>query len=135
MGASPSRKRAVLDSQFGSGTPATWYFGLALILPGADGTGWTEVPFTGSYARVAFANNTTNFPAATSVAEVASKKNATKITYPNPSGSWGNVVGWLAFLAATGGSPEYWAPDDTIIGPKSGNTPVEFDVNQLIITL
>ena len=135
MGASPSRKRIVLDQQFGSGTPTNWYIGLALILPGADGTGWTEVPFTAGYARVLVANTVGNWPAATSLAEVASKKNANKITFPNPSGSWGNIVGWLAFLASTGGAPEFWAQDDTIIGPKNGNTPVEFDVNQLIATL
>lgn len=134
MGASPSRKRVVLDGQFGSGTPATWYVGAALIIPSPDGSGWTEVT-AGNYARVPVTNNVTNWPAATSLGDVTSKKNGTKITFANPNATWGNVVGWLLFLAWSGGSPEYWGLNDTTLNPKSGNTPVEYDVNQLVIPL
>jgi hypothetical protein len=63
MGASDARERAVLDSIFGSSNPVTWYVGLTKAVPNDDGTGFTE-PVAMGYARVAYTNNTTNFPAA-----------------------------------------------------------------------
>lgn len=130
MGATQSRARAIADSQFGSGSPATWYLGLSTTQPNADGSGFTE-PVGGSYGRVAITNNSTNFPAAATASGVTSKKNGAKFTFPNPTGNWG-TVGWYGFFtASSGGQPEYHNPLDATISPKSGNTPVEFDVSQL----
>lgn len=136
MGASDSRERAIADSQFGGGAttwaPATWYLGLSTTAPNEDGTGFTE-PVGGSYARVACTNNSTNFPAATTSAGVTTKKNGAKFTFANPTGTWGLLGWWGMFTASSGGTPEYSNPLDTPITVQSGNTPVEFDVAQLVM--
>ena len=66
MAKSVSYANTVLDSLFGSGTPATLYIGLYSAAPDADGTGGTELS-GGSYARAAVTNNTTNWPNAADV--------------------------------------------------------------------
>lgn len=136
MGASDSRERLIADSQFGGGAttwaPATWYCGLSTTTPNDDGSGFTE-PVGGSYARVAVTNNVTNFPAAATVAGVTTKKNGAKITFPNPTGLWGQIPAYGFFTAPSGGTPEYTNTLDTPITVLSGNTPVEFDVNQIVI--
>lgn len=135
-GAVHARRRAIADSQFGgsatSWAPATWYCGLSTTPPSDDGTGFTE-PVGGAYARVAVANNATNFPAAQTVSGETTKTNGTKITFPNPTGNWGAVAHYGWFTAATGGTPEYHQPLDTPITPKSGNSPVEIDAGQMIM--
>jgi len=93
----------VLDKLYG-GTdftpPASYYIGLFTTNPGDDGTGGTEVSGSG-YARVQVVNNVTNFPAASG----GSKSNGTVITFPAASGgSWGTVVGFGLFDAASGGN-------------------------------
>lgn len=130
IGASDSRERVIADSQFGSGTPATWYIGLSTTQPNDDGTGFTE-PVGGSYARKAVTNNVTNWPAAATVGGVTTKANGTKITFVDPTGTWGSAVAWGAFLASSGGTPEFTNGLQTPVTIKSGNTPVEFDVAAL----
>lgn len=129
MGASDARERQVLDALFGSGTPATWYWGLSTTAPNDDGTGFTE-PVGAGYARVAMTNNTTNFPASTTVAGRSVKKNGVKVTWPNPTGNWGLLGHYGIFGALSGGTPDFTNPLDTEIAPKSGNTPVELDVGE-----
>lgn len=133
MGATASRERAIADSQFGSGTPTTWYLGLSTTPPNDDATGFTE-PSSGAYARVAVTNNTTNFPAAQTIDGVTQKSNGAKFTFSNPTATWGQIgyYGW--FLASTGGAPEYTNPLDAQITVRNGNTPVEFDIGQMIMT-
>lgn len=135
-GASDAREVKIADSQFGGGVstwaPATWYVGLSTTAPADDGTGFTE-PVGGSYARVAVTNNSTNWPGAQTVAGVTTKWNGTKITFPNPTGSWGAIAYYGLFTASTGGLPEYSNPLDTPITPRGGNSPVEFDLAQLIL--
>jgi hypothetical protein len=136
LGAHDSRERAIADSQFGGGAtswaPATWYIGLSTTAPNDDGSGFTE-PVGSSYARVAVTNNVANWPAATTVAGETTKQNGAKITYPNPTGAWGQLAYWGAFLTSTGGTPEYSNPLDAPISPRAGNSPVEFDVGQLVL--
>lgn len=133
MGATATRERAIADNQFGSGTPATWFLGLSTTTPNNDGSGFTE-PTIGAYARVSVTNNVTNFPAASTVDGVTSKTNGTKLTFVNPTGTWGAILAYGWFLASTGGTPEYWNPLDASVTVRNGNTPVEFDVNQLVMT-
>lgn len=132
IGASDSRERAIADNQFGSGTPATWYLGLSTTTPNDDGTGFTE-PVGGAYARVAATNNATNFPAATTVAGETTKTNGAKFTFTNPTGTWGAASHYGWFTALTGGTPEYTNALDAPITIRAGNTPVEFDISQLIM--
>jgi hypothetical protein len=130
VGASDTRERALADSQFGSGTPATWYLALSTTTPNGDGTGFTE-PVGGSYARVAITNNATNFPPASTADGVTAKRNGTKFTFVPPTGTWGIISYYGFYLTSSGGTPEYTFPLDTAITVKSGNTPVEFDVSLL----
>lgn len=137
MGAVDSRERAIADSQFGGGAttwaPATWHVGLSTTTPAGDGSGFTE-PVGGSYARVALTNNATNFPAATTSAGTTSKSNGTAITFTNPTGNWGLITHFGFFVATSGGTVEYWFKLDSSITVNSGNTPVQFDIGQLIMT-
>jgi hypothetical protein len=134
IGASDSRERAIADSQFGGGAttwaPGTWYLGLSTTTPSDDGTGFTQ-PVGGSYARVAVVNSGTNFPAAATVSGITTKRNGVKFTFPNPTGTWGLITYYGWFTTSTGGSPEYTFELETPITVQSGNTPVEFDINQL----
>lgn len=132
MGASDSRERAILDAMFGSGTPTNWYVGLTRATPNDDGTGFSE-PVGLGYARVLFANSVGNWPAATTTAGRTVKRNGAKITWANPTGNWGNIVGWGLFTALTGGLPEITQLNESIITPVSGISPVEFDIGFLEI--
>lgn len=136
IGASDARERVLADSQFGSGattySPATWYFGLSTTTPNDDGTNFTE-PSSGSYARVAKTNNSTNFPAATTVSGETRKSNGTAITWPNPTANWGEVTHYGIFTASSGGLPEYTNPLDSPITIRSGNSPIEFDISALLL--
>lgn len=135
MGAIDSRERSIADSQFGGGAttwaPATWFLGISTTTPAGDGTGFTE-PSGGAYARVSITNNATNFPAAVTVSGITTKQNGIKFTFPNPTASWGLITYCGFFTASTGGVPEYWFQLDVAITVNSGNTPVEFDIGQLI---
>lgn len=136
MGAHDSRERQIADSQFGGGAttwaPATWYLGLSLTAPNEDGSSFTE-PVGGSYARVAVTNNATNFPAATTVGGITTKANGAKFTFVNPTGTWGAISYYGWFTALSGGTPEYSNPLDAAITVRNGNTPVEFDIAQLVM--
>jgi hypothetical protein len=137
MSATEARERLLADSQFGAGAqgsfaPATWYLGVSTTVPADDGTGFTE-PSGGSYARVAITNNATNWPAAATADGVTTKKNGAKFTFVNPTGNWGLLIWWGLFTASTGGQPQYVGENDQPISPRSGNSPVEFDINQIII--
>jgi hypothetical protein len=136
MPATIPREALIADSQFGGGAttwaPATWYLALSTTTPANDGTGFTE-PVGGSYARVAITNNATNFPAAINDNGVTKKIGGAKFTFVNPTGTWGVVTHFGFFTALTGGTVQYWQALDTSISPKSGNTPVEFDVGQLVM--
>lgn len=130
---SPQRAETIANSQFGSGSPSTWYVALGTSEPSDDGTNFTE-PFGGSYARVAVTNNTTNWPNASTSAGVTSKANGAKITFNNPTGNWGVIRSYGIFTSASGGVPQFFNLLDTPITVQNGNSPVEFDVGQLQTT-
>lgn len=137
MGATSARERAIADSQFGGGAttwaPANWYVGLSTTTPANDGTGFTE-PSGNAYARVTMVNNATNFPPATTADGITKKANGTKITWPNPTGPWGTLIQYGFFTTLTGGQPEWTGALDAPVSPRAGNTPVEYDVAQLVVT-
>lgn len=132
-GASDPRLRALLDVDFGSGTPATWYLAVLLGMPGNDGTGYTE-PSGGSYARLSITNNSTNFPAAATVSGFTYKGNGVAFIHANPSADWGLVIGWGLFTVSSGGVCQYSNFLDTSITIKGGQTPVQYDVGQFLIS-
>lgn len=134
-GASDPRLRALLDVDFGSGTPATWWIAALLALPGVDGTGYTEVANIGAYGRISVTNNVTNWPAAATVGAVTSKANGVAFAHPNPTADWGQVIGWGAFTVSTIGSGvcAYSNLLESPITVKAGLSPVQYDIGQLVI--
>ncbi len=134
MGATDIEERTILDNRFGSGTPATWYVGLTTTAPNDDGTNVTE-PVGGSYARVAVTNNTTNFPAASTSGGITRKSNGTAVTFANPTGNWGKIVGYVIADALSGGNIRYVdrLKDGAEITVNSGATPVQFPAGSLIL--
>jgi hypothetical protein len=128
MAKSEDYANEILDYKFGSGSPATLYFGLYTDMPDADGTGGTEVA-GGSYARVAKTNNNTNFPAAAA----GVKSNATAITFATASALWGDVVGVGIFDASSGGLPSYFDELENDRTVNNGDS-FEFAIDQLVIT-
>jgi len=94
----------VIDYLFGStafsgGLPATYYVGLSTTTINFDGTGATE-PSGGSYARVAFTNNKTNWGTASNGVLV----NSVAITFPESSASWGTITYVGLWDASTAGN-------------------------------
>lgn len=134
MGATDERLRAIANAEFGSGTPATWFLGLSTTLPAKDGTGVTE-PVGGSYARLSRTNNTTNFPAATTVSGLTTKTNGVAFTFAAPTGLWGLIVAYLWFTVVSGGTLQYFnrLTNDETRFVQSGNAPVEFPASTMIL--
>lgn len=86
--------------------PATLHVALFSVAPADDGTGGTELSYTG-YARVAVTNNQTNFPDATPGAPT-SKSNGTTITFGQKTDA-GSVtaVAWGLYDLGAGGNLIY----------------------------
>ncbi|MED3982400.1 hypothetical protein [Priestia megaterium] len=122
----------ILDEVFGGVNytpPATVYVGLSTTAINDDGTGVTE-PTGGGYARVAVANNATNWPA---TGTDGTKSNGTTITFPQATADWGTVTHFFIADSNTGGILAYAA-----IGVSKtigvGDT-ASFGVDSLTITL
>ncbi len=95
---------ALLDSKFGSGTPASWDIGILKTEPARDGTGYTEVSSSGTgYARVSYTNNSTNWPAASA----ATKRNGTLLDFGSATADWGTDMYGLGFFVS--GVLKAWA--------------------------
>lgn len=75
--------------------PATVYIALFTVAPNDAGSGGTEVS-GGSYARTAGTFAT--------AASGGSKSNSAAVTFPTASGSWGTVVAFGVYDAASGGN-------------------------------
>ena len=92
----------VLDFNFGVVSytpPATHYFALSTTSPNIDSTGFTE-PSSGAYARVALANNKTNWTTAAS----GVLTNASAVTFAESTASWGTILAVGMFDALTSGN-------------------------------
>lgn len=129
-GKSDYLENKILDHVLGNtafSAPANLYFALFTSAP-TDAGGGTEVSGF-SYARVNLTNNTTNFPNASG----GSKSNGAAITFPTASGSWGSVVAFGVFDAATSGNLLYWAMLTTPKTVGNGDA-VAFDIGQVVFT-
>ena len=107
--------------------PATIYVALYTVAP-TDAGGGTEVS-GGSYARVALANNTANWPNASG----GLKSNGTVIEFATATANWGTIVAAALFDALTGGNILYWG---TLVENKtvdSGGT-FRFNIGDFDIT-
>lgn len=128
-------KEQLLDNMLGdaASTPLAQspiYIGLSTTDPGADGTGFTE-PVGGAYARQSYANDVTNWPAASS----GQKTNGVLIDgYAVASADWGTITHWGIFLAASGGSPVVWGELGTPRPVVSGDQ-FQHGVGKLVVGL
>lgn len=89
----------ILDHIFGKGsyTPPTIYAGLSTANPLDNGSGLAE-PSGSGYARVATSS------ASWTTASSGSLSNASDITFPQATGSWGTVTHFALFDAASAGN-------------------------------
>lgn len=112
--------------------PANLYLALFTTAP-VNGTDGAAVEVSGSsYARVAIVPNTTNFAAPSGSAPATSASGA-NFVFPTPTGSWGTVVGWGLYDAASSGHLlEYGAFSGVAVG--SGDT-VEFLSGNLTLSV
>jgi hypothetical protein len=126
----------ILDAVWGqTGLPAigTTYIALYTVIPTDANASGTEVT-GGSYARVAFTNNTTNWPNASGT-NPSTKSNGVAITFPAPTANWGTVVGLAVYDAATVGNELAWAPLTTALTINNGNPAPSFAIGALVITI
>jgi hypothetical protein len=112
--------RDALNNHLRGGTAyspaATHYYALMTAMPTSAGGG-TEVS-GGSYARVAFTNNTSNYPAASG----GVKQNANPIDWGTASANWGILVGIAVYDASSGGNLLALANLTTVTTINNGNS-------------
>lgn len=126
----------VLDAIFGqTALPAigTVYIALYTANPSEANASGTEVT-GGSYARVAFTNNTTNWPAASGTSPT-SKSNGVAVTFPAPSANWGVVTGFAIYDALTVGNELGWGVLTASKTINNGDAAPSFAIGALVITL
>lgn len=126
----------VLDAILGqTALPAigTTYIALYTANPGEASASGTEVT-GGSYARVAFTNNTTNWPAASGTTPTQ-KSNGVAITFPAPTANWGVVTGFAIYDAATVGNELMWGVLSVSKTVNNGDAAPVFAINALVVTL
>lgn len=109
--------------------PATLYLALSTADPTEDGSGIAE-PAGGSYARLAVANNLTNWP----VAVAGSKSNGQDFTFVTATASWGVISHMAIFDQAAGGNMLAHAALTSSKTIDNGDT-VIFETGNLTITL
>ncbi len=120
MSATDVQFNEIGDEYFGSvspSIPATYYMALSTTTITDVGGNVTE-PSGGSYARVAIANNKTNFSTSAS----ASISNLVEFSFPESTGSWGTITYMALYEAASGGTPTWFAPLTTARLVDSGTT-------------
>lgn len=126
------------NSTAAAGTgPSVWYIGLIKVA-GSDAAVGTEMS-GGGYARVAVTCSLANWAGtqgagttAVSNGSSGQTSNNIAITFPAPTGDWGQAVEWVAFDALTGGTPCFRG---TLTLPKTinnGDPAPHFDPGTLI---
>ncbi len=122
----------------GSG-PTTLYVGLLTTTP-TDSTAGTEVS-GGSYARVAVTsattawNNTQGNTTGASTGTDGTTENASAITFPAPTATWGTVNGFGIYDASTGGNLLIYAALTTPKTINNGDAAPSFAAGALSIQI
>ena len=112
--------------------PSQIYWCLLTELCESDDTGSTIVePVGGNYGRVADNPSTTNYTAP------ASKNtfNNTTVTFPNPTGNWGTIVGVACVDAGTAGNLLFWTELQPPVIISTGSPAPSFGLAQLGIRI
>lgn len=112
--------------------PATMYLALFTTAP-VNGVDGAAVEVSGnSYARKSFTPNGTNFGAPSGAAPASAVLGANQV-FATPTGSWGTVVGWAIYDAASSGNMlAYGTFTGTAVG--NGDT-VEFLIGNLTLSV
>lgn len=113
-------------------TPSQLYWCLVTQLPEQSDTGTTIVePVGGNYGRVACNPSTTNYTAP------ASKNlfNNVTVTFPNPTGTWGNIVGVVLCDAGVSGNMWMWNELQPPVQIIAGSAAPSFAAAQLGIRI
>ena len=122
----------ILDRNFGSTAytpPATMYFGLSTTPVQIDGTGATE-PSGGSYARVAFTNDKTNW----GVSSNGVLTNLVALQFTESTASWGTIT--YVFIADALSAGNIWYFD--ALSPSRSvqiSTTVLFAIGAITMTM
>lgn len=123
MGLSIYAAQAIANRMFSKtsnlDTPPTLHVALFTTLPSADGSGAVE-PSGNGYARVQTAGS--DWTVATNAAP-SLVENSSKITFPSSTGSWGTVIGFGLYDAASGGNLWAFGSLDQNRTISSGQTP------------
>ena len=123
----------ILDKTFGASAftpPTSYYVALSTTAPVADGTNITE-PVASGYTRVQVANtDKTNWTNSAS----GSLTNATSVTFPESTATWGVIISVVLFDASTGGNAYFF---DTLVPSRSvaANTTVVFAIGAITISM
>ena len=123
----------ILDKTFGASAftpPTSYWVGLSTTTLNADGTGATE-PVANGYARVQVTNtDKTNWTSAASGALT----NATAVTFPESSGSWGTITTVVLYDAQTTGNAYFF---DTLTPSRAvaASTTVVFAIGAITISM
>ena len=109
--ANGGKSKAASDATLALETGATRYLALLTALPTHnDGTGLVEVTAAGAYARVVV--NPADWGAVATAADNLTEQVsiATEKDFAQATASWGTIVGWALFDAATAGALRRWGP-------------------------
>lgn len=134
MSWSDTLEDAILDHVLGGADYTrvnTIWVGLSTAVVSDNANGLAE-PSGNGYARVALVNSSNNFGAAAS----GVKQNATVVTFPEASGSWGTVVHFQLWSDATGVAAGDLVAAGSLAVDKAitaGDTP-RFPINSLSVT-
>ena len=126
---SDSTTNAVLDALFGGTAlplPTQIAVALSTTEPADDGSGVTE-PAGNGYARAVVDNDGTTWD----VAAGRSKTNAITVTFPDPTGEWGDLQ-WFALYDDGSGDFLGWGRLSSAVSLGAG-TSAAFDPSALVI--
>jgi len=88
----------ILDSLFGSGTPASYELGLCSAEPSHSAI-TNEISGSGGYTRLTITNNATNFPNAATVGDSVVKSNGVAFEWSPATGDWDVPTHWFLYDA------------------------------------
>lgn len=118
--------RLIMGASFSFTPPASVYIGLYSVAP-TDAGGGTQLTGSG-YARVAVANNMTQWPWSG-----GKKANATQIDFPLATANWLPAVAAGIFDSATAGNLLFWVPISPSLVAFNGSR-LSIPVNGLQLT-
>ena len=110
--------------------PTGIYVALFKTLPKADGTGGFEIS-GGGYARIKHGPGDAQWAAS----GPGALYNAVPVKFPAPTADWGDIIGVGFYTALTGGSLLNAVALNTPITLKAFDTPLEFAVGELTLTV